>query len=143
MIGEDMARILIVEDEFLIAMCIEDELREAGHEVVGIAARYETAVAMARAERPDLAIVDVRLASVRDGIDVALTLRRELDIPSVLATGSDHLANVRRAEAAEPLGWVPKPYMPRDLARLIDRLGPAVMPCGRQDDCPEQTFGKP
>lgn len=137
-----MARILIVEDEFLIAMCIGDELTDAGHDVVGVAADYAGAVDLARRHRPDMAVVDVRLASARDGIEVALTLREELGIPCLLATGSDHPANIARAAAADPLGWLSKPYVPSDLVRLVARVEEGH-PSGGKDEFPQKPLGQP
>lgn len=139
-----MARILIVEDEFLIAMVAEDELTDAGHEVVGIATTYDAALRLAEDHRPDLAILDVRLASLRDGIDVALDLRLRFAIPAILATGSHDEENLRRAAPARPLGWLTKPYTPE---ALLDAVEAASDEC-RQPTCgqvhlPDQPVGQP
>jgi DNA-binding NarL/FixJ family response regulator len=72
-------RILVVEDDFLIALQTEAALTEAGFSVVGIAATAEEAIALAREQRPFLAVMDIRLAGERDGIDAAGELFRELD----------------------------------------------------------------
>lgn len=145
-----MARILIVEDEFLIAMVAEDELTDAGHEIVGIAAGYESAITLAMTERPDLAILDVRLASIRDGIDVALELRQRLGIPAILATGSHDDENLRRAQPALPLGWLAKPYTPEGLIAAVANACAAVglsadhlQPASGQAYLPDQTVAMP
>lgn len=114
-----MARILIVEDEFLIALVASDALSEAGHTIVGMASTYEAGIATARKERPDLAVLDVRIASARDGIDLALTLREELGIPAIFTTGSRDDANVVRASPAHPAGWLLKPYTENDLIATV------------------------
>src|SRR6266545_6436179 len=67
-------RVLVVEDDFLIAMQTEVALTAAGFEVVGPATTAEEAVALAREAQPALAVMDVRLASTRDGIDAARQL---------------------------------------------------------------------
>src|SRR3981081_4359759 len=72
------ARVLVVEDDFLIAMQTEAALRDAGFHVVGPAATAEDAVALATEERPYLAVMDIRLASKRDGIDAARELFQDL-----------------------------------------------------------------
>lgn len=113
------ARIMIVEDELLIALTAEAELTAAGFIVTGKAASYDKAVDLARSTRPDLALMDVRLGSGRDGIDAALALRQELGLPSIIATGSMDDENRRRAEPAAPLAWLPKPYTPEDLVATI------------------------
>src|SRR4051794_1444748 len=69
-------RILIVEDDFLIASDAQSALREAGFDVVGIAASAEEATELVSAGRPALAIMDIRLIGRRDGIDLALELFR-------------------------------------------------------------------
>ena len=112
-------RVLIVEDEFLIALTAEAELLSAGFVVVGKAASYDKAVALARSTTPDLVLMDVRLGAGRDGIDAALTLREELGLRSIIATGSMDDENRRRAAPAEPLAWLPKPYTGEDLVATV------------------------
>src|ERR1700758_5641835 len=70
------ARILIVEDDLLVAAQIETALTEAGFDIVGVAATSEEALELANTDRPDLAIMDIKLAGVRDGIDTAHELFR-------------------------------------------------------------------
>jgi CheY-like chemotaxis protein len=69
-------RILIVEDEILIALELESLLQDAGHEVLGIAASADEAVSMGRDLGPDLAFVDIHLADGPTGIEVARQLAR-------------------------------------------------------------------
>lgn len=145
-----MARILIVEDEFLIAMVAEDELTESGHDVVGIATTYENALRLAQDFRPDLAVLDVRLASLRDGIDVAIDLRQRFDIPAILATGSHDEEYLRRATPARPLGWLTKPYTPEALLAAVGKAleaakgsGDRLEPSRGQPHLPDQTLGLP
>lgn len=114
-------RVMIVEDEFLIALTAEAELVAAGFVVVGKAASYDKAIDLARATRPDLVLMDVRLGPGRDGIEAALTLRSELGIPSIIATGSMDDENRRRAIPAAPLDWLPKPYSGQDLVETVAR----------------------
>ncbi|HVZ02622.1 MAG TPA: response regulator [Dongiaceae bacterium] len=103
-------RILIVEDDFFVALDLEAGLTDAGMKVVGPARTAEEAVALARAERPRLAVMDIRLASARDGIDAALDLYRDLGIRSIFASAHADPTFRRRAEPALPLGWLQKPY---------------------------------
>lgn len=114
-------RILLVEDEMLIALTAEEDLIDAGHRVVGIASTHDRALALAEAERPDLALMDVRLAGGSDGIDAAIALRRRFGIPSILASGSMDAANRARATAAEPLEWLVKPYTTEQLLAAVAR----------------------
>src|SRR5437868_11880953 len=83
------ARILVVEDDFLIAMQTEAALAAAGFHVIGTAATAEHALELAERERPALAVMDIRLASKRDGIDAARELYHELNIRCIFATAHD------------------------------------------------------
>jgi DNA-binding NarL/FixJ family response regulator len=112
-------RILIVEDDFLIAMQTEAALTEAGFHVVGTATTAEEAMALARQERPLLAVMDIRLASARDGIDAAKELFSDLNIRCIFATAHDDPHIRRRAEPCAPLGWLAKPYTMASLVALV------------------------
>lgn len=120
-------RILIIEDELLIAMALADELADAGHEVVGIASTFAAAVDLAERERPYIAIADVRLAQGCDGIDLAIHLRERFGIRSLIASGSIDNAAMERGRRADPLGWIAKPYCP---ARMLAALATASVAGG-------------
>jgi CheY-like chemotaxis protein len=111
-------RILIVEDEILIAIDMRDLLEGSGHVVVGIADSADHAIATALRERPDLALMDIVLAGSRDGIDAALELRQRLDIPSLFITAHPDPAMRERAKAAQPLGFLVKP-VDEDMLRCV------------------------
>lgn len=111
----DPLRILLVEDEALVAMLVEDALVAQGHVVTGIADTRADALALADADRPDLALCDVRLAQGDCGRGVATTLA-ERGIPCLFLSGncpdiSDHPLI---------LGCVAKPFQSATLARVID-----------------------
>jgi len=112
--------ILIVEDDFFIASDEEASLENAGYSVCGIAASADEAIALARKHKPALAIMDIRLIGKGDGIDAALTLRRELGLRCVFASAHADEATRKRAEAAEPLAWLAKPYAMNSLVRLVE-----------------------
>jgi DNA-binding NarL/FixJ family response regulator len=116
---ETPARILVVEDDFLVATDVEAALLDAGFDVVGVAETAEHAIELAAAENPALILMDIRLAGRRDGIDTAIQIYREHGIRCLFASAhSDGLAR-NRAEPAKPLGWLQKPY-------TMDRLVAAV-----------------
>lgn len=108
--GREEPRILIVEDDFFVALDLEAGLTDAGMKVIGPARTAEEAMALARAEKPLLAVMDIRLASARDGIDAALDLYRDLGIRSIFASAHADASFRKRAEPASPLGWLQKPY---------------------------------
>ena len=113
------ARVLVVEDDFLIAMQTEVALTAAGFEVVGPATTAEEAVALAQEAKPLLAVMDIRLASKRDGIDAARQLYEDLAIRCIFATAHDDAHTRGRAEPYAPLGWLPKPYTMASLVTLV------------------------
>ena len=110
---------LVVEDEALIAMELESILEQQGHEVVDAVATEEDAIAAARLTRPDLVLMDVRLARGGDGVATAIRLRQELGIRSIFITAQSDQVTRARAAAAEPAGFLGKPLSPDLLARLI------------------------
>lgn len=112
-------RILIVEDDLLIASQVEAALADAGFDVIATVATGEEAIAIARAQRPDLAIVDVRLAGDHNGVDTALELFRAHGIRCIFATAYSDREARRRAEPAAPFGWLQKPYTMASLTDLV------------------------
>jgi DNA-binding NarL/FixJ family response regulator len=115
-------RILLVEDDYFVALDAEHALKAAGFVVVGTAATAEEAIAIADQEKPDLAVMDIRLAGGRDGVETALELFRRRGIRSIFATAHADPEMRRRAAAAEPLGWLPKPYTTDSLAELVRQV---------------------
>ena len=103
-------RILIVEDDYFVAVDLEHCLQEAGFAVVGLAASAEEAFELAAAEKPVLALMDIRIAGGRDGVETAIELQKSFGIPSIFATAHGDAATRKRAEQAQPLGWLQKPY---------------------------------
>lgn len=113
-------RVLIVEDEYFVALDAEDALSAAGFTVVGVATTAEEAAKMAAAGRPDIVLMDIRLAGSRDGIDAAAEIRSRLGIPSLFATAhSDAATRSRGDTAASPLGWLSKPYTHREITAAV------------------------
>ena len=112
--------ILLVEDDFLVGMEMETGLAEAGYEVAGIAATAEDAVELAARHRPALVVMDIRLASDRDGVDAALEIFRTLGIRSLFATANNDAQVRARAAPAQPLGWVAKPYRVETLLKAVE-----------------------
>lgn len=118
-----MASILVVEDEFLVAMTIENELTDAGFTIAGVASTADEAVALARETKPTLVVMDVRLAGKRDGVDAALRIFAETGTRCVFATANADAAVRERAAAAKPLFWLQKPYNgPALIAAVRDAL---------------------
>ena len=120
--GGEPRRVLVVEDDFLVAGELEHWLSLAGFEVVGPAATAEEAIRLAREAKPDLVVMDIRLAGARDGVDAAIEIYRSLGIRSVFATAHSDARTMARGQEANPLAWVAKPYSPSGLVTEIKAL---------------------
>jgi DNA-binding NarL/FixJ family response regulator len=112
-------RLLIVEDDFLVADELEHTLTNAGYEVVGVAASADEAVELTRTHDPAVVIMDVRLNGSRDGVDAAIEIFNQFGIRCIFATAHADEHTLQRARSASPLGWVQKPYPARSLIELI------------------------
>ncbi|MFS2009166.1 response regulator [Azospirillum sp. CT11-132] len=118
-------KILIIEDEFLIAEGVALTLQSAGHEVTGIAEDLPSALALAGKETPDMAFVDIKLANGSNGLDVARELKA-LGIPCVFATGNPP----SKAQAGGVgLGYIAKPFSPRVLVQTAAFVSRLLSPC--------------
>src|SRR6266404_2220837 len=113
--------ILIVEDEALIASYIEEVLGESGFRVAGIAASGPEALSLAAENRPMLALVDIRLTGPIDGIELACLLRQKFALRSILLSGLADADTTERAQAAQPLGFLAKPFLPSQVFNAIER----------------------
>src|SRR5215218_5384576 len=92
------ARILVVEDETLIAEEIEDSLRELGYEVLGRASSADEAIGAVAQRRPDIVLMDIRLRGLRDGIQTAEELRDRFRVPVVFLSAHADEVTLRRAK---------------------------------------------
>jgi len=114
------ARVLVVEDEALIAEEIQDRLRRLSFDVVGIEDTGEGALRATSLTRPDLVLMDIRLKGAMDGIEAAALIRSEFNIPVVFLTAHADHATLERAKHTAPFGYVLKPFQERDLVVTID-----------------------
>jgi two-component system, response regulator PdtaR len=112
-------KVLIVEDEALIALSLRESLTLVGYEVVGVAATVRDALTLAENTRPDLALFDVRLAGRRDGIEGAILVRAMLDIPVVFLTAQSDEGTRVRARAADPAAYLSKPVHAQQIIAAV------------------------
>ncbi len=113
------AKILIVEDEQLVALDIEQRLTRLGYSVSKASTGRE-ALGAARASRPDLVLMDIRLNGGPDGIEVAQTLHGTFDVPVVYLTAYVDERTLARARGSEPYGYLLKPFDERELRATIE-----------------------
>lgn len=117
------ARVLIVEDEWLVSTDMETTLQKQGYQVVGIAASADEAVRMAEAHRPDIVLMDIRLNGRRDGVDAAIEINRRWGLRCLFVSAYTDQKMMARGKAANPFGWLSKPFSAR---QLVDALKAAL-----------------
>lgn len=115
-----MNKIMIVEDEAVIALRLQQSLISMGFDVVGIAYSGEEAVETARDLRPDLILTDIMIPEKLDGIQVAEIVKSELDISVIFLTASSEDKILERAKQTEPYGYIVKPFQNRELKSTIE-----------------------
>lgn len=112
-------RVLIVEDEAIIAMELEMLLEEVGAEVVGIAMSAAEAEQIAATHAPDLITMDINLKGARDGVSAAIGIFQSHGIRSVFVSAYGDAGTVARAAPANPIGWIRKPIEKYDLETIL------------------------
>jgi DNA-directed RNA polymerase specialized sigma24 family protein/CheY-like chemotaxis protein len=111
------SRVLIIEDEPIIALDLTRLVRELGHDVVGSAATHHEAVEMAKATLPGLVLADIRLADGSNGIDAANEILAEMDVPVIFITAfPEHLLT---GERPEPAFLITKPFREEAVKALV------------------------
>lgn len=115
-------RVLIVEDNWLVALEMEAALEDAGYAVVAIAVSAEEAIQACMTEVPDLVLMDIRLLGPRDGVDTAVEIRERFGIGSIFVSAHDDASTRARAQVARPLGWIVKPVTSSELIRSVAEL---------------------
>lgn len=113
-------RLLLVEDEHIIALDLRSRLEAFGYAVLGTVVRGTEAVRLARDLHPDLVLMDIYLKGDIDGILAAETIRRENDIPVVFITAHSDESTLTRAKVAQPYGYILKPFEDRELRTVIE-----------------------
>jgi response regulator NasT len=113
-----LLRILVAEDETIIRLDLKETLERAGFEVCGEARDGEEAVELARAEKPDLAVLDVKMPRL-DGIEAARRILAERPIPIVMLTAYGHDELVARAVEVGVFAYLVKPFRESDLLPAI------------------------
>jgi two-component system cell cycle sensor histidine kinase/response regulator CckA len=114
------ARILVVEDERIVARSLRKQLTALGYDVVDCVASGEEAIQQAGALRPDLVLMDISLDGPMDGVEAAVQIREQFRLPVVYLTAFSNKEIVARAKLTEPFGYILKPYEERELHVAIE-----------------------
>lgn len=112
-------RILIVEDETLVGLQYEDVLTRAGFTVIDIASTAEDAIHAVEDHKPELILMDIRLAGSRDGVDTAIEIFKRFGIRCIFASAYVDPEVRRRAAPAKPLAWLSKPVNYQKLLETV------------------------
>ncbi len=116
----DNERILIVEDEKIIALDLQRRLERFGYTVCGSASEGEEAIEKAEELRPSIILMDIMLSGPIDGIEAATRIKQRLGIPVIFITAYADENTLERAKEAEPFGYILKPFKERELYTTID-----------------------
>ncbi len=114
------ARILVVEDEAIIAADLKSRLSRMGYHIVATTPTGTEALALAAALRPDLILLDIVLKGEMDGAQAGERIRADYDIPVIYLTAYSDDATVQRVKAAEPYGYILKPFQDREMYTAIE-----------------------
>jgi PAS domain S-box-containing protein len=114
------SRILVVEDESIVARNIQNRLTKFGYDVCGVTSTGEDAINLAKELRPDLILMDIVLRGEIDGIDAAKLIRSQFDIPIIYLTAHSDLGTIKRATYTEPFGYILKPFKIKEIQSAIE-----------------------
>ena len=113
------ARVLIIEDEPIIAMDVETIVRDLGHEVTGVAVTRDEAVALAKEDQPGLVLADIQLADDSSGIDAVKDILAELQVPVIFITAFPE--RLLTGERPEPTFLITKPFQRSTVKAMISQ----------------------
>ncbi len=113
-------KILVVEDEMIIAANISLQLTKLGYEVTGIVSRGEEALVHIKNNTPDMVLMDIQLKGSIDGVETATIMQEEYDIPIIYLTANSDDINFNRAKSTHPFAFISKPFKNQDLQRAIE-----------------------
>jgi two-component system response regulator LytT len=116
----DQLKILIVEDEAIVAEDMRLMLKKLNYVVTDMALNYQEAVDALEVEKPDLVLIDIQLNEIKDGIQLADFIKREYQLPFIFVTSNADEFTVQRAKKIQPAGYLVKPFEQRDLYAAIE-----------------------
>lgn len=116
----DNIRILIVEDEPIIAADLADRLIEMGYDIAGQCSSGEEALELTPHARPDLILMDIQLDGALDGIETATRINHKQHIPVIFLTSNSDDATFARAKTTMPAAFLSKPFRGKDLKHAIE-----------------------
>lgn len=113
-------KILIVEDELIIAEDLKDILQSLGYEVCGMAISAREALGLIEEHSPDLTLLDIQLKGGKDGIDLAQDIKDQFKLPFIFLTSHADSHTLERAKAVHPYGYLVKPFQEKDIHAAVE-----------------------
>jgi hypothetical protein len=120
MTAHPSTRILLVEDEAIVARDLAQRLEGLGYEITGTAASGAEALSLALSTRPGLVFMDITIQGPIDGVETAKRLSKQMDVPIVFLTAHTDTGTIQRAKQARPYGYLIKPLDERDLLTTVE-----------------------
>jgi DNA-binding response OmpR family regulator len=117
-----MARIIIVEDEAIVAMEYKNSLTKVGYEITATASTAKLALIAFAERNPDLLLIDIKLKGDIDGIELAIEIRKESNVPILFLTGNTDQNALKRMESISNSSFLGKPILNRNLHHEISKL---------------------
>jgi CheY-like chemotaxis protein len=134
MLRDCPAKILIVEDEAILAMCLQDKLADLGYGILASVGSGEQAVQVAADFHPDLVLMDIKLNGRIDGVEAARQIREQCSIPVIFMSAYSDVDTVQHALLTSSAGYLVKPVRLESLNRVIqDMLRQALGQTGLSD----------
>lgn len=124
-------RILIAEDDLIIAAHISKVLQDANLDVFEVLTRGESVITFLENNCPDLILMDINLAGEQDGIDTAKIIKSKYDYPIIFLTGNADDATFNRSKEAFPAAYITKPFRYEDLVRTIELISHRLSSIGK------------
>jgi DNA-binding LytR/AlgR family response regulator len=115
-----MVKIMLVEDEMIIAEDMRWMLEEMGYEVIGNAIDYARAIEILDQKEPDLILLDINLGGQKDGIDLAKTINEKYGVPFIFTTSHTDPGTLERAKEVRPVNYLVKPFKREQLFTAIE-----------------------
>ena len=112
-------RIIVMEDERILALHMKQQLVKLGYDVVAITSSGEKALEKIRELRPDVALMDIHVEGGMDGVETAARIPTEFELPVIYITAYSEEATLQRARATKPYGYIIKPFSGRELHAAI------------------------
>ena len=117
-----MKKVLLVEDDFILALVHRKYLEKIGCEIVDSVTNGGDAILSAHKNLPDFILMDIRLEGEMDGIEAAIEIQKEINIPVIYVTGNSESSVLERAQATNMKGFLIKPLHMEGLKKIIDSL---------------------